>query len=373
MKNSEMFYFAGRCLSLDQNPEFKKRIASKLENPDFNWVQFVALCSNHLVLPSIFLKFKTHDIIQFLPEEVASHLKEIYGLNFARNQKILLQIEKISEVLNKKDIYPIYLKGAGNLIDNVYSSIGDRILGDIDFLVPEDQYLTAANLLKDEGYLEVNPPRNYRVVENMKHYPRMYHPEFPAVIEVHRIPVYEKYLDELNYEKINSQMHSVSNFAGSYTLSDKHKIILNFVHSQFGNEDRTYSIASLRDFYDLSLLSRRIDFRDVLPDIRRKSEAKMYFVFSCKLMGLTEPDIRFNKLKIKLFTLKQQTLLDSRLFYKTYRTTYFLLQMIFSHYILKSIKLFYSPDVRSEIFRKIKNPSWYRHHLQWYIKSLKRK
>lgn len=358
---------------MDENPEFKEKIVRKFEHPSFDWVQFMALCSNHLVLPSLYLKFKDHHIIDFLPKEVTDHLKEIYELNLARNQKVLIQVQKITEVLNEKNIFPIFLKGSGNLIDHVYTDIGDRIPGDIDFLVPEDDYLPAANLLKEKGYAEVNPPRNYRVVENMKHYPRMFHPDFPAVIEIHRIPVYEKYLNELNFEKINSEMHLVPNIPGSYTLSDKHKLILNFVHSQFGNEDRPYSILSLRDLYDFHVLLKRFKFQDALPDIVRKDSARIYYVYHAKLFSLPKNEIPYSKLRYKIFAVKQTLLLNSRIFYNTYRNSYFLIQMIFSHYILKTIQLFYSKKVRQEIFRKVSSPVWYKHHLQWYQKSIKRK
>jgi len=50
---------------------------------------------------------------------------------------------------------PIYLKGTGNLIDGIYSDIGERIIGDIDFLVPEKDFRTTAELFKKEGYLDL--------------------------------------------------------------------------------------------------------------------------------------------------------------------------------------------------------------------------
>jgi hypothetical protein len=47
-----------------------------------NWIgpHFVRLCSNHLILPVIYLKFKAHKLIEHLPDELAEFLKEIYDL-----------------------------------------------------------------------------------------------------------------------------------------------------------------------------------------------------------------------------------------------------------------------------------------------------
>jgi len=41
----------------------------------------------------------------------------------------------MNATLNTAGISPIYLKGTGNLIDGIYGDVGERIIGDIDFLV----------------------------------------------------------------------------------------------------------------------------------------------------------------------------------------------------------------------------------------------
>ena len=103
----------------------------------------------------IYLKFRKQDLLDYLPEVLANHLKEIYELNHTRNGQILLQMKEMNTTLNKAGISPIYLKGTGNLIDGIYDDIGERIIGDIDFLVPEKDFLTAAELFKNEEYLDL--------------------------------------------------------------------------------------------------------------------------------------------------------------------------------------------------------------------------
>jgi len=44
-------------------------------------------------------------------------------------------MKEMNAKLNAAGISPIYLKGTGNLIDGFYEDIGERIIGDIDFLV----------------------------------------------------------------------------------------------------------------------------------------------------------------------------------------------------------------------------------------------
>jgi len=50
----------------------------------------------------------------------------------------------LNATLYAAGISPIYLKGTGNLIDGICSDIGERIIVDIDSLVPEKDFLTTA-------------------------------------------------------------------------------------------------------------------------------------------------------------------------------------------------------------------------------------
>ena len=198
MTNLEMFYFVGRCLSIDEHPEFRDVMVQKISEDEIEWTQFVSLCSNHLILPVIYLKFKAHKLIEHLPVELAEFLKEIYNLNLARNEQILLQIKDILKLLNANDIYPTFLKGTGNLLDGLYSDKGERIIGDIDFLVPEEDYLEAARILEEDGYVK-NSTFSSDLL-NPKHYPSLFKVGVPAVVEVHRMIVPQRYGKMFNSE-----------------------------------------------------------------------------------------------------------------------------------------------------------------------------
>ena len=128
-------YFIGQCLSLDEHPLFRETIIVQFSDPGYDWNSFIWTCSNHLVLPVIYLKLLKHDLLGFVPDVLAQHLEDIYTLNRTRNEQILLQVKEMNATLNAAGISPIYLKGTGNLIDGFYEDIGERIIGDIDFLV----------------------------------------------------------------------------------------------------------------------------------------------------------------------------------------------------------------------------------------------
>ena len=79
MTNKENFYFAGKCLTLNEHPEFRGEIIQAIESNSVNWKDFICLCNNHLILPLIYLKFKAHDLLASLPKELSEFLNEIYA------------------------------------------------------------------------------------------------------------------------------------------------------------------------------------------------------------------------------------------------------------------------------------------------------
>jgi hypothetical protein len=179
MTNNELFYFLGRCLAPGKNETTRQEVISTVKQGLVNWEHFVALASGHLVLPSVYLRFKKQGLLSFLPEGLAAHLQMVYELNLQRNIKILAQVNKINRLFARSGIVPIYLKGTANILDCLYEDPGERMIGDIDLLVSDDEFLPAANLLKGEGY-----EHNYPFFDDQqaltKHYPRLVHPTEPA-------------------------------------------------------------------------------------------------------------------------------------------------------------------------------------------------
>ena len=208
MTNKELFYFAGKCLSLDEQPEFREEIIQRSYDDLIDWQRFVKLCSNHLVLPVIYIKFRAHHILDHLPEELAQFLVEVYELNEERNRQVRNQLEIIIGLLNQNNIYPILLKGTGNLLDDVYSDLGERIIGDIDILVLEEDYLKSARLLEQEGYSHNLPP--FFDINTMKHYPRLYKRGMHVDVEIHRIPVREEFSKQFNTNIILEEKKAIN-------------------------------------------------------------------------------------------------------------------------------------------------------------------
>jgi hypothetical protein len=364
MTNKELFYYTGKCLMLDDHPEFRNEIIGKIKSNSIDWSKFVNLWSNHLIIPSIYLKFKAQDILSYLPEELAKHLEGIYELNLIRNNRIIEQLQVITATLNRNNIYPIFLKGSGNLLDQLYCDKGERILGDIDFLVSKNDYLQTAKLLEEIGYSIYLP--YYGEVENLKHYPRIAKPGCPAVLEIHQLPVTVRFETWFNAEMIDQDKKPVKSLPGSFVLSDSHNIILNFIHSQLDHEGHSYGIVSFRDLYDLYLLSKRTPLTQTINNIQTREKAIAYFAFADKAFGLNKKFFFDTNFSAWLFAKKHDLNYSSFFFYHSYRSTLYMIKRIFVGAIGQVIKSFYSKEMRRSVIKRVTSRKWYMAHLHSY-------
>ena len=63
------------------------------------------------------------------------------------------------------NIRPIFLKGTANLLAGVYEDIGERMVGDIDFIFSQQDYPKAITILRDFGYsLAVKTDYNFPIL-----------------------------------------------------------------------------------------------------------------------------------------------------------------------------------------------------------------
>ena len=360
-------YLIGNCLSLDEHPTFRETIITQFSDPNFDWDDFIWTCSNHLIIPVIYLKFREYDLLEYLPNGLASHLEEIYTLNCVRNEQILLQMREINATLNKAGISPIYLKGTGNLIDRIYCDIGERTIGDIDLLVPEADYLKAIDLAKETGYVNYwGEPRN---PEQLKHYPRLYKNEVPADLEIHRLPVRPEYAKYLNAEMIIQNKKVVAAFPGCYVPCHDHKVILNFIHSQFSNSGHRLGVVSLRDIYDIYLFSKITDLTIPVDQICCSKKMMAYFAIAHKLLGI--PVSKKQSRTSTFFIWKHDMNYSSPIFHSINRIPWVISRMVFHGYPKLIKEVIIDKDARRSLFRRLGNRKWYMTHLMIYKKMIR--
>lgn len=283
---------------------------------------------------------------------------------------ILEQVSEIGDLLAKNNIYPILLKGAGNLIDNLYSDPAERIMGDIDFLVSETEYLKAAQILIGAGYSE-SKLYYYDDVTILKHYPRLSHPDRAASVEIHRLPVDESYIKLFNQKMIRKKLKKADGYPNYFVLSDEHKVVLNFIHSQLTNKGHNTGLVSLRDVYYLYLLSGRINLTVLLLQIIPYKKAGDYFFLSQKILGANIGYSAKPTLSNKWVLFKHNLNFDCPTFYSINKITTELYDRIIIRYFGLIFKSFYSKKVRSFILMRLRKPLWYKSQLKSWKDTFK--
>ncbi len=367
MTNTELFYFLGNCLSLGENVKNKQKVIRTIQLGEVDWERFVALSSGHLVIPSVYLRFKRQGILPYLPEDLSDHFKMIYDLNLQRNTTILSQTDQINRLFATAGIVPIYLKGTANLLDHLYEDVGERMVGDIDLLVSDAEFLKAANLLKAEGYEHQHP-----FFEDdqpiTKHFPRLFHPTELADVEVHRAPVDLQLSAHFNYSIIRTEAKLIETGPPCYVLSDRHKVTLNFMHGFMASDVRLMRSVTFRNMIDLFFLSQRVDVYEILAQLPQyAAKALVYADFVNHTMEFDNSHQLSSR--SKRFIKNQDLLRKSKYWYRIKWSTFYLFSRIWKGYLPNALGVIFNKKVRTSVFRRLSSPRWYKAHIKSYSNS----
>ena len=159
----------------------------------------------------------------------------------------------------------------------------------------------------------------------------------------------------------------VLSISGCFVPSERIKIIHNFVHGQLSHDGHLNGLVSFRDLYDLYLLSKRTPLDQVIPDLKKRRKAVVYFAFADKAFGLEKRLYSESSFSARLFLMKHDLNYSSPLFFKIHRTLLFLGKKIFLGYIGQSIQSIYSSKMRRSVIGRLTSWQWYRAHFQTYI------
>jgi len=266
MTTSELYYFIGKCLVMDDDPEAMRLVEVEISSGNVPWEEFVWMGSSHFVLPALFSAFRRNGIIHQLPNDLAEHLSGIYTLNLNRNLQIIEQSHDLIRIFNSEGIKPLFLKGAGHLLQNLYRDPGDRIMSDIDILILESDIQKAAQILYENGY---SHPEEFKHddFEEHHHLPGFENKNYPAMVELHHTVLPGKYQNLLSTAEILLAKKKIEG-SEAWVLSVKHQKLLNFVHDQLVDDDFKYKTMLIKGLYDFYLLAKLSPEKRVKPLIK---------------------------------------------------------------------------------------------------------
>jgi hypothetical protein len=272
----ETLYFISKCLTISLEDKNRLEIEKQLQLKIIDWEAVVEVSTAHYVFPAMYCNLKRVGFLHYLPQELVNFMEHITNLNRERNKQIITQAKELNTLLLKNNIIPIFLKGTGNLLEGLYEDIGERMIGDIDFLLPKKDCCRAFKILKNDNYytpetLLNNPPDH-------RHFPRLVKQENIAAVEIHSKLLISKYDNEFNYGFVAKD----TQITGVYSvLSYANKLNFSILSYQINDNGFFYKSIHLRNAYDVFLLSKKTSAKAAVNSLNTLNHPLNCFLATC--------------------------------------------------------------------------------------------
>ncbi|CAL2101968.1 conserved protein of unknown function [Tenacibaculum sp. 190130A14a] len=257
MNYKETLFFIGLCLTISHEKENKLLVEKQLQKGNINWDNIVKVSTAHYVFPALFCNLKRVGFLQYLPKDLVEYMEYITSLNRDRNEQILTQAKEITQILLRENITPIYLKGTSNLLSGLYQDIGERMVGDIDFLVSKEHADQAFNILKKNGYQN----KTTKVFDDARHLPRLTNKDRIAAVEIHEEMLHKDFAKNFSYQHIQDTILQKN---GDSFLSLENQLALTIFSKQLNDHGQHFFDIALKNSYDIFLLSLKVNSLDAI-------------------------------------------------------------------------------------------------------------
>jgi hypothetical protein len=250
MTYKETLFFVSQCLTINHEEKNKLVIEAVLKAGTVDWEAIVKFSTAHYVFPALYLNLKRADFLHYLHEDLIEYMAHITNLNRERNEQIVIQAKEINVLLQSHGIVPIFLKGTGNLLEGLYTDIGERMVGDIDFIVSENEFEKTIKLVKKLSYDTIIE----ELEPNHRHYPRLISKYRIACIEIHKELLRKEFSSIFNYNIIIDKLQIINEIN---LLDYEHQLYLIVFSNQINDYGWQYKSIQLRTLYDIFLISKK--------------------------------------------------------------------------------------------------------------------
>jgi hypothetical protein len=180
----------------------EKEVLKGIDLNNINFEKLIKLASGHLMLPALFYNIKKKKVSYLFPEDFIEYIKNIFEINKARNEVLLSEAKELSALLVENNIKHLFLKGTALLLSNIFDDIGERMIGDIDFIIQHKDEEQVKKVLKKNNYCtSSNHVDSFRVFKP-KHLPRMVNKNKTIAIEPHLELLSPKYRGLFNSKEL---------------------------------------------------------------------------------------------------------------------------------------------------------------------------
>lgn len=357
MNYKKTLFFITKSLTILSEEKNRFEIEFLLKKNNIEWNSVVKLSTKHYVLPALFINLKRAQFLKYIPSDLVNYMKFITEINRERNQKIILQSKKINFLLKKNGITPIFLKGTGGLIAGLYNDIAERMVGDIDFLIKNEDHKRAYEILSKNNYYKPNDfLDNY---PDHRHYPRLISKNNIAAVEIHKDLTIGKYRSEFNYKTVKNDIQLINGFS---LLSFENKLSLSIISSQINDYGYELNNISLRNAYDVFLLSKKINAKKYISKFVKLKNPLNCFLANCNFIFGELKSLEYHKTaetKKYLNTFNKSILNNG----SNYKFFYKLLVINFKRRFIKLYRSIFDKNYRIWLFkrinRRLKNNSFF--------------
>ncbi len=291
MNYKETLFFIAKCLTISLEEKNRQEIEVMLKSTDIDWDAVVKVSTAHYVFPALYCNLKHADFLQYLPQELVSYMEHITDINRERNKQIISQANELNNVLLANHITPIFLKGTGNLLAELYEDTAERMVGDIDFIFSKEDYPKAITVLRDNGYSEVH--NKCYSPDKGRHYRRLQKENNISAIEIHKdLLSIKKYTNEFNYSYVAKDTQIINDVA---VLSYTNKLNLSIIANQINDDGFYYKRMALRNAYDVFLLSKKTSAKYAMIKLDKLSHPLNCFLATCYEVFDRVDSLEYNK------------------------------------------------------------------------------
>ena len=323
-------------LDFNDNPE---ALSDRIKKTSVDWDTFVTVGSKHLMLPALYCQLKAKRLLPLIPADLTIYLEEIASINRGRNTILLAEAREISELFNKEQINHVFIKGMALIAGHTFKDHAERMIGDIDILIAENQLNTAFDILTQHGYSDTVDSILER--KRHRHLPRQISPEKFGAIELHSDILTYKYKHLITSDKVLNNKRIIDGIA----LPSLEDAIKTAVYAfQINDKAHLYGYFSFKTIYDclaLQLLTQP----SLLKQLSEEKHSQSFLLISSVFFKGLQPwkSSLYSKLLKRYYTLSFQNSILGNLLHSLVK------HLIFLH--IRLLLVFKSQHYRSFILR----------------------
>lgn len=356
MTGADAFTFLSCCLTEELQPA-RRQVAAAIAARAPDWTVLVDLANRLLVASAVSGSARRSRLDTLMPPDVRDFFDGMATLNAARNRAIRAEIDDVGAAFGRIGVTPVLLKGAAHLVSGLYPGCGDRIMVDIDLLVPAGDLMACAAALQQQGFTVLADngfPAHH-------HYPPLGRAGASASVEIHAEALDQPYGELCPAAELLSAAQPVAGASNLALPSAQSQLIVSVAHAELANHGYLFGETMLRNLLDTAWLVRRhagvIDWAALAARFRRRHAATAlacHFLAAERLLDLPMPaGLQVNRTARMLDRLAaRQNLATDSLRKRSLRP------------LLQLRRAVATPALRRRLLRRLHEPAWIARHVR---------